>query len=550
MKIGKSLVLLASSLAIALAIAATPNLMSGQSTINLNNLDIRVERPDRIREPQAPTSSNCYDGKDNFFNEIAIGSGTTAGTFYGYTANGYKNTQNENSTVASTCVTSGTQVYNMSGPVTGAAYGGNPDNSGTAFSSCGLWLDGSYKSGSTYYGFSHAEGYGTSTYGPVCDYPPTTKSMALLTSSDAKSWTLQEQIISNPSAHSPDDSEYGEGDCTPVPFSSYVYLYCRRTQDTQTSVARASSTSTFGPSAWLKYYQGSFSSAWDGSDDPLGLYGNSASIFANYGNIMLLRTELGGTGIQGVAMSFSTSSDGTQFATVPEPILYEIAYPFPYGSTTSDLVAYPSVVSSTDGSRTWSGFFLLTYTYVPNNLESGAAGAPDGHNGRTLVMRNVSVAEETTAQVPRVGVALSRWSSSAIGQRISSTEPVPYNFATAGFTYETKTGYIMTVAPSNGPSTELWECQNLTWPSTTNPDHTLTFANSSECSGSGATYVKLREAGWLYSANDPQPANTVPVYRCESTASGYTSGTHFTSTSSTCEGLGAPQYLLGYGLAN
>jgi hypothetical protein len=45
---------------------------SAQSAINIANIKIRVERPDRIRNPQAPGSSNCYDGKDNIFNEIEI----------------------------------------------------------------------------------------------------------------------------------------------------------------------------------------------------------------------------------------------------------------------------------------------------------------------------------------------------------------------------------------------------------------------------------------------------------------------------------------------
>jgi hypothetical protein len=77
---------------------------SAQSAINIANIKIRVERPDRIRNPQAPGSSNCYDGKDNIFNEIEI----TPGTFYGYTANGSKTT-----TIASTCFAKGGQPYGM-----------------------------------------------------------------------------------------------------------------------------------------------------------------------------------------------------------------------------------------------------------------------------------------------------------------------------------------------------------------------------------------------------------------------------------------------------
>jgi len=52
------------------------------------NLKIRVERPDRIRPPVNCTSTNCYRGKDNYFNESEV----STGPFYGYTANGYRNT--------------------------------------------------------------------------------------------------------------------------------------------------------------------------------------------------------------------------------------------------------------------------------------------------------------------------------------------------------------------------------------------------------------------------------------------------------------------------
>lgn len=74
--------------------------------------------------------------------------------------------------------------------------------------------------------------------------------------------------------------------------------------------------------------------------------------------------------------------------------------------------------------------------------------------------------------------------------------------------------------------------------------------NSTECSGTGAGYNKVRTAGWLYNGNDAQPPNTVPVYRCKSTATGYAASTHFASTGSSCEGLGTVEFLLGYGLAN
>ena len=45
----------------------------------------------------------------------------------------------------------------------GAIAYGLPSSATFAFSSCGYWLNGTYKSGSTYYGFAHAEGYARTT---------------------------------------------------------------------------------------------------------------------------------------------------------------------------------------------------------------------------------------------------------------------------------------------------------------------------------------------------------------------------------------------------
>jgi hypothetical protein len=190
-----------------------------QSSININNLKIRAERPDRIRDPVAPGSSNCYDGKDNIFNEIEI----TAGTFYGYTANGSKNPS-----VASTCFVKGGQPYGMGSTVPGwfgpTIYPSNHYDSNAGYGSCGTWLQGSYKSGATYYGFAHSEAYSSAFPSQrQCNYPPTTKSMSLLTSTDGLSWSLVQQIISNPNGDS-SGTEYGEGDCTPVAFNGFVSI--------------------------------------------------------------------------------------------------------------------------------------------------------------------------------------------------------------------------------------------------------------------------------------------------------------------------------------
>ncbi len=524
--------------------------VNSQSPININNLKIRVERPDRIRQPQAQTSSNCFDGKDNIFNEIEI----STGTFYGYTANGSKSPS-----VASTCFMKGSQPYGMQATSPGffgpTIYPSNHYDSSAGWGSCGLWLQGTYKVGTTYYGFAHAEGFSSAFPDQrQCTYPPTTKSMGLLMSSDGLNWSLAGQIISNPNGSS---TEFGEGDCSPAPFGSFLYLYCRRTSDFKSSVARAPITSDFTAGNWIKY-NGSWSpgAAWNADDSPIGSLGNSASIFVDPGsgnqNVMLMDASIT-SAAHGLLMSFSNDSNGVSFSSVPEPVLYEDDHTFPHASVNGDLVVYPAAISPADGSNIWGadGYFLLTYTYVPNQNDSGAqnssARAPDF--GRTLVMRNLNVSVAASPQTPHVGVAISRWRNPDISLRISSTEAVPYNFVTSNLVYETRSGYIMTEPPTSD-ATEIWECVDKTWPSTTNPDHTLTFFNSTECTGTSAGYTFLRTAGWLYSSHDAQPPNTMPVYRCKSTAAGYATDTHFASTSSTCEGLGTMEFLLGYGLAN
>lgn len=391
---------------------------------------------------------------------------------------------------------------------------------------------------------------GTELY---CGYPPTTKSMGLLTSTDGKTWTPQGQIIANPNANSggSSPSEYGEGDCTPIPFSGYLYLYCRRVQDTQTSIARAPLTSNFGQASWRKLVaQETWGGSWDSDDYPVGLYGSSSSIFTNYGNVALLRSELGGSGTaHGVQISFSASSDATVFTSILEPLIYEDKYQYPNASSTSDLVAYPSALSSTDGSRNWSGFFLLSYTFVPNSFD--LLGAPD--NGRTLVMRNVSVSQESTAQSPQVGIALSRWYSSGINQRVSTVEVVPFNYVGAGYALEKpNTGYLMTTPPASGSKTVVECVSTAGYPSTANPDHLVNSFDSSTTPANGGCdshYAFLRTAGYLYA--NSQGTSTELLYRCKpGTGTSGTTDSHFVSLQSDCEGLGTEEYSLGYALAN
>src|SRR5882672_6678419 len=138
-----------------------------QSSINMSNIKIRVERPDRIRGPE--------NREDNFFNEIQVGTNS----FKGLTADG-----STNPAVASTwMLDNANQPYNMgdSNPQ-GVLFPANG-----SFYSCGLWLNGTYTSSGTIYGFAHSE--------TACNYPITTKSMALVTSTNqGLNWNVIQQI--------------------------------------------------------------------------------------------------------------------------------------------------------------------------------------------------------------------------------------------------------------------------------------------------------------------------------------------------------------------
>ena len=538
-----------------------------QSPINMTNLKIRVERPDRIREPASPGGSNCYDGKDNYFNEVQTGTST----FMGYSANGSKT-----STIASTCRIQGTQPADMSGSVTQTIYPTTHYPGAPSYGSCGLWLNGSYitRNGdgtiNTIYGFAHAE--------TACSYPATTKSMAMLTSNDGQNWSLVSQIIANPSnVHANSDS--GEGDCTPVVFNNHVQLYCRRATVGTSTVGRSpltNCTPIFSPGCWRKWNgpTSGWSSLWNADDadlttaastghtNPSNRFGSSASIWTTTNNVVLLNASVAKasgapnycsdptvTSVGGVKISFSWNSDGSGFDMLNEPILCEDDHLFDTASTFGDLIVYPSAINPADGSQNWTNSFELSYQYVPNTLESKNTGDV---NERTLVMRQVSASIETNQQTPHVGVAISRWYNSTADQRISSVQAVPSNLAGTALNYEVKNGYTMTVPPD--PSVDsnpraVVEC--ISTSGGANPEHLMTFKTNgqlpTECNGTG--HVFLRSAGWLYSVSTVP--NTQAVYRCHAGSNGTY---HYTSLQSDCEVGAIPSavkdFTLGYALSN
>src|SRR5262249_8760380 len=133
---------------------------------------------------------------------------------------------------------------------------------------------------------------------------------------------------------------------------------------------------------------------------------------------------------------------------------------------------------------------------------------------------------------PQVGVALSRWYSSTLRDRWSTTAPVIGGFST--YAFEGTQGYLMTKPHPTLPTNKLEDCVSY-WQGT--PDHMLT--NDGQC----APTDRLRTAGWVFQTLQP---GTIPLYRCHSVSP----VNHFVSNSPNCEGLGTQDWLLGYALAN
>jgi len=466
-------------------------------------IKIRVGRPWLQRGPDTTNQT-----ADNYMNEVAL----SGGGYRGFTSNG------------NTWSSDGTHPWDMDGPLTEVL----PHGSSGSFDECGRWLNDNYTSGSTLFGFYHAE--------HTCPYPATHKSMALATSGDqGHSWSVVGQILDRPDSSSTKES--GMGDCTAIYDSSFHYLYCLRGSDHQTLVARAPLGSP-QPGNWVKWFNGS----WSGSplslnDSGIGFIGSSISMWTDFPYEVLLQVEDGS--FHGVKMSLA--SDFINFSTVPEPIWYQDANVF--GTSPNELVAYPSAIDSTDGNRRWSTAtgFMMYFTWLPPN------GSLNG--GRYIGVRDVTVSMNGSPLSPQVGVELSRWLKSSTNERWSATGPVCSspsssancssgdNFTSGGWAYQGGFGYLMT--KQLDPSwIKIVDCQSDTpWPG--HWDHLLT---SGACDNS---YHLFRTAGWAY-PNGTQPANTVPVYRCFDN----TLQSHFASNQANCEGLGTMESQLGYALAN
>ncbi|MGY4159539.1 hypothetical protein ACVINW_005381 [Bradyrhizobium sp. USDA 4461] len=445
---------------------------------------IRVGTPTIVRGPAA-------DIADNRFNEIALPNGR----FRGFDAHG------------ETRAIDGARPSAMAGPARVVLRPGPPGS----VDSCGQWLNHAERRGTSVLGFIHDE--------TACNYPAgqTHKSMALATSADdGLTWKSLGQIITGTDRPTPGKNT-GEGDCTAVDaHDGFFYAYCFRPRDAGLIVARAPVTDP-APGKWSKFF--------DGRWDQPGLGGEATRLMAGSGVSVARWTtsdELILTGWVPGGLGLFLTRDHVTLKAMPEPLLAldpgVWQRPAP-----SELVTYPVLLDATNGGNQLSNTWMLVHAWSPPG---------GGHADHYLVFRPIEVTRSDTPSGAQVGVQLARWYNSGLHDRWSTTGPVPGNGS--AYRLEARSGYLMTTAHADAPTTELEDCVSER---PGHPDHLL--AEKGFCES--RAYHRLRTAGWVYAQARPE---TLPLYQCYSARE----QSHFASNAADCEKLGENERLLGYAL--
>jgi len=131
---------------------------------------------------------------------------------------------------------------------------------------------------------------------------------------------------------------------------------------------------------------------------------------------------------------------------------------------------------------------------------------------------------------PQTSIALERYYSPSANRHWATSSLAVPESGTWDFQDELRLGGVFTTGGTG--LIELDDCVAA------GEDYFDSIDQTGGCEGQ----TKLRVAGFVYSAGSPQPAGTHAIYRCL-----LSSGDHFTSVSSTCEGSGATmEGALGY----
>ena len=552
-----------SILAVATAVLVLAPTAPAQKDLSTSGIRFWVERADAIRMPET------YDA-DNYFNSYQLGTNS----FRGFTANGcHGSTDKPNCTQA----IDGTAVWDVTATDPSSSYHENVlygQSNGTpeaSWAMCGQWLNSTISSGGVLYGFSHGENPSTADLpSKTCGHSSTHhKTMTLFTSTDSGlTWATPTLIIDSTDNVSGSSGESGEGDCNIIAGTTYAYLFCRHPSNTSSDPSRFDTTGLARAplsnlTSFVKYDNGWGSQPGvngadsdipgylnDGTDALSHKLGTSATYWKDKGWVMLLGVS--DSNFNGIKLSFTALSNlGTssvQFTTFPYPLMGDDGYYFASNPAHNGYL-YPAALNLLDGTRSFDltkkGQFEFVYGFVPhyNTLAQ-----------RILAMRSVSVTTSGTAQDPQVLVALTTRLDTNLNQRYSSTQPVEYGLdahhsePVGSFSQiEVDTlGYLAQFATANPVSqgqslTKLVECTStVPWPDG-HPDHMIT---SSQCDNT-TQWIEDTTAGYSYPSK-PATGNSVQIYRCSSNAN----GTHWVSTSSTCQvngvSIGNPEKPLGW----
>ncbi|QQR40901.1 hypothetical protein [Devosia rhizoryzae] len=415
------------------------------------------------------------------------------GRIRGFSANG------------ATYAVDGVDIYDMGGERRAVLEPGNPGEP----EECGRWLTSTVRNGDEVLGFVHQES--------ICNYGPggqTDKTMAIARSlDDGLTWTDLGTVISGADAPKVGFTT-GEGDCSMLDGGDgFLYAYCLRASDWQTIVARA----PLGlPTDWRKYFEGSWTEpGLDGHATDIGFVGTGAGYLRDFDLVAAVANDPWFGGVR-----LSLSRDKLEFADVAEPILPVDGTEWERPAKT-ELVGYSTIVDPETGSNSVGQRFLLSYIFVPSDK---------GFEDRYLVHQEVSLTVEPGAPLVQAGIALTRYVDDE-NRFVTSTGP--QTGERAGYRQDAVVAHLLTKAPENIASRKIAECSS-DWAG--HLDQMLAE------DGSCADYSRDRTAGWLFA---DEQAGSVPVYRCYAEDR----QTHFASAAADCEGLGAMEFVLGYGLA-
>ncbi len=407
------------------------------------------------------------------------------GTFRGFTANG------------ATYAVDGPDVRAMGGvrrtvmePVPGS-------------DECGRWLNGVAEAGGRLYGFVHIES--------GCDYEKgeTHKSMAVAVSNDdGLTWTDLGPMLAGADGAKP-RTITGEGDCTVTPGGDgFLYAYCLRNRDWKTIVARAPADDP-RPGNWRKYLDGQFSSdALGGDATAIGFLGTGSGYLRDLGRIATVTVDPWFRGLR-----LSLSADGVTFTDFAVPLLPVDAADWQRPAPTG-LMAYATLIDPDDATAVLGSRFLLAYIYVPPGKDFA---------DRYLVFQEVRLAVGAGPAAVPAAVALARWRSGTAFA--TGTTPV----VDPAFRLDRTLGSLLTAAGEAEGTVALSECVAA---DAGRPGSFL--APAGRC-GAGARAVAT--AGWAFAGERP---GTRALYACVA------GETRFASDAADCEGLGTPEFRLGY----